>query len=182
MGLLSGRAGHRRRRAVRTGQSALLRPIPGRDPREHFLAERIRPIVPAAAERLLEQHRTQGDTLLIITATNRFVTEPIAALLGVPHLIATDPERIGGRFTGEVAGTPSYREGKVERLRDWMERHGQGLAGSWFYSDSHNDLPLLEQVEHPVAVDPDPPLRGTAAARGWPIISLRKGEDRDARP
>lgn len=141
--------------------------------RARFLADRIRPIVPADARALLDHHRGRGDTLLIITATNRFVTEPIAELLGVPHLIATDPERIDGRYTGNVAGTPSYREGKVQRLREWMERRGEGWSGSWFYSDSHNDLPLLERVERPVAVDPDPPLRDTATARGWPIISLR---------
>jgi HAD superfamily hydrolase (TIGR01490 family) len=141
--------------------------------RERFLAGHIRPIVPAAARELLARHRAAGDTLMIITATNRFVTAPIAQLLGVPHLIATDPEERDGRYTGEVAGVPCYRDGKVRRLMDWLTAHGGDLAGSHFYSDSHNDLPLLERVAHPVAVDPDAILERTARERGWPVISLR---------
>ena len=145
--------------------------------REQFLVERIDPIITAAARELVERHRDAGDTLMIITATNAFVTAPIAARFGIPHLIATDPEQCDGRYTGQVAGIPSFREGKVQRLDAWLSEHGGDLAGAWFYSDSHNDLPLLERVTHPVAVDPDGQLAATAAARGWPVISLRGGAD-----
>jgi HAD superfamily hydrolase (TIGR01490 family) len=158
-----------------------LRPLKDNDPidlhawREDFLRERIDPIILPRARALVEAHRRGGDTLLIITATNAFVTAPIAARFGVEHLIATVPARVNGRYTGEVSGIPSYREGKVQRLRDWLGERGGDLRGSSFYSDSHNDIPLLETVDHPVAVDPDPPLRAHAEARGWRIISLRDG-------
>lgn len=141
--------------------------------RADFLAEKIEPIVLPKALALLDRHRAAGDELLIITATNRFVTEPIAARLGVPHLIATEPALRDGRYTGEVEGIPSFREGKVLRLEQWLDAHRASLAGSSFYSDSHNDIPLLERVDHPVAVDPDPALADLAAARGWTILSLR---------
>lgn len=141
--------------------------------REQFMHEKIEPIILPAARRLLETHRQQGHELLIITATNRFVTEPIAAALGVEHLLATDPEMVDGRYTGRVAGTPTFREGKVTRLMAWLEQHGRNLEHAWFYSDSHNDLPLLELVPRPVAVDPDDTLRLHAEAKGWPILSLR---------
>lgn len=141
--------------------------------REVFVRERIEPLMLSAAAELLERHRDQGDTLLIITATNRFVTEPIAELLGVEHLIATDPEMLDGCYTGRVAGTPSFQAGKVERLRHWLEETGFNLDGAFFYSDSHNDLPLLEAVTYPIAVDPDPILEAKARARGWPVRSLR---------
>ena len=138
-----------------------------------FLQSKIRPIIAPGTRALLDKHRARGDLLVIITATNRFVTGPIARALGVEHLIATEPEELAGCYTGRVAGTPCYREGKVELLNHWRQRHGVTLADSWGYSDSHNDLPLLEQVAHPVAVDPDPRLRAEAIARGWPIITLR---------
>jgi len=138
-----------------------------------FMREKIEPLITPAAETLVARHRTAGDTLMIITATNAFVTAPIAARLGIPHLIATEPERQGERFTGRVAGTPSFREGKVTRLRAWLAEHQQTLDGAWFYSDSHNDLPLLELVSHPVAVSPDEVLHAHARAHGWPIISLQ---------
>jgi HAD superfamily hydrolase (TIGR01490 family) len=141
-----------------------------------FMAEKIEPLITPAAERLVATHRDAGDTLLIITATNAFVTAPIAQRLGVPHLIATEPELSGGRYTGRVAGIPSFREGKVERLQHWLATHGGTLQGATFYSDSQNDLPLLERVDHPVAVDPDPQLHAVARQQGWPVISLR-GED-----
>ena len=137
-----------------------------------FMAECIRPIITPAA-RQLARHRDNGDILLIITATNRFITAPIAEELAVPNLLATDPEMVDGHYTGRVAGIPCYREGKVERLRYWLQQTGYNLAESWFYSDSHNDLPLLELVTHPVAVDPDETLANHATAKGWPIISLR---------
>jgi len=141
--------------------------------RERFIAEKIRPIILPAARALIDHHRQQGHRLLIITATNRFITEPIAAALGVEHLLATDPECINGRYTGRVAGTPTFREGKVIRLKEWLAKNGANIADSWFYSDSHNDLPLLETVSHPVAVDPDDTLRQHAEMKGWPVISLR---------
>ncbi|MFD2111679.1 HAD family hydrolase [Thiorhodococcus fuscus] len=141
--------------------------------REEFIAEQVEPIMLESARTLIARHRNAGDTLLIITATNAFVTAPIAERFGVPHLIATDPAEVGGQYSGEVEGTPAFREGKVIRLEAWLQDQHLDLDGSTFYSDSHNDLPLLERVTHPVAVDPDPRLRETAASRGWPIISLR---------
>jgi HAD superfamily hydrolase (TIGR01490 family) len=141
--------------------------------RARFMEARIRPMLQHKATGLLDYHRDQQHTLMIITATNRFVTEPVAELLGVEHLIATEPELVNGRFTGGVAGVPSFQHGKVERLNDWLESNGETLTGAWFYSDSHNDLPLLEKVDHPVAVDPDPNLEAIARERGWPVMSLR---------
>lgn len=142
--------------------------------RESFVAEWVVPMIAPQARALLDWHRQRGDSLVIITATNRFVTEPIARLLGVPHLLATEPEEKNHRFTGRPTGTPCFREGKVLRLQHWMQGNGTSLADSWFYSDSHNDLPLLMQVTHPVAVDPDAPLRQVALERGWEILSLRQ--------
>jgi len=141
--------------------------------RKNFIQEKIEAIMLPAARALLQHHRDQGHTLLIITATNRFVTELIAAILGVEHLLATEPEVKQGRYTGNVSGTPCFREGKVENLKLWLKATGMNLASSWFYSDSLNDLPLLEMVTHPVAVDPDDTLADHARMRGWPIISLR---------
>lgn len=141
--------------------------------REDFIDAKIRPMMLPKAAELLDYHREQGHTLMIITATNRFVTEPVAELLGIEHLIATEPELINGRYTGGVAGTPSFQEGKVERLKDWLASTGETLEGAWFYSDSHNDLPLLKQVDHPVAVDPDPNLSEAAKANGWKVMTLR---------
>ncbi len=141
--------------------------------RSQFLVEKIDPIILPAAQNLIAHHRQQGDTLLIITATNSFITAPIAQKLGIPHLIATEAEIIDGLYTGDVAGTPSYQHGKVERLQDWLSTQNQTLVGSYFYSDSHNDLPLLNMVEHPVAVDSDPKLLAIAKQQGWKTISLR---------
>ena len=141
--------------------------------REKYLSEKIDPILLSKARDLLQQHRARGDERLIITATNRFITEPIARRYGVSHLLATEPEIIDGEYTGGVTGTPCFRAGKVERLHSWLQQHQQDLDGSWFYSDSHNDLPLLEQVDHPVAVDPDDTLKSHARRLGWPVISLR---------
>ncbi|MEO5344024.1 MAG: HAD-IB family hydrolase [Gammaproteobacteria bacterium SHHR-1] len=138
-----------------------------------FMRLKIEPIVLPAALELVAHHRSQGDQPVIITATNRFVTAPIAARFGVDQLIATEPEFIDGSYSGRVAGVPCFREGKVTRLRHWLQQQGLDLSGSSFYSDSHNDLPLLEQVSQPVAVDPDPTLAEQAQERGWPIISLR---------
>ncbi len=141
--------------------------------RQKFMVSTIDPIILPKARKLLQKHRDQGHVLLIITATNTFVTQPIAEALGIDNLIATDPEFKDDRYTGEVSGTPSFREGKVARLNDWLEKTGYNLASSWFYSDSHNDLPLLELVTYPIAVDADDTLLQHAAAKGWSSISLR---------
>jgi len=140
--------------------------------REQFMVEKIGPRILEQAKALVEKHRTRGDTLVIITATNRFVTEPIAKLFGVEHLIASEPEMIGGRYTGKVAGTPSFAEGKVTRLEEWLPTIKLELEDSFFYSDSHNDLPLLNLVDHPIAVNPDEKLRVIANERGWEILEL----------
>ena len=141
--------------------------------RKQFVAEKIEPIVLVKARDLIEQHRRAGRTLVIITATNRFVTEPIAQLLEVTNLIATEPELVNGHYTGRVAGVPCFRDGKVARLEEWMKPRGFNLVDSWFYSDSLNDLPLLEMVTCPVAVDPDETLAEHAGIMQWPVISLR---------
>ena len=141
--------------------------------REQFITERIEPIILAKGKQLIGRHQSDGHDTLIITATNRFVTEPIARLLGVLQLIAIDLEVKDGCFTGRSSGVPSFREGKVMRLEQWLAERGQDPSETWFYSDSQNDLPLLEWVDHAVAVDPDPALRREALARGWPVLSLR---------
>lgn len=140
--------------------------------RERFLQTKILPLITPSARALIDKHRSAGDTPLIITATNSFITRPIAREFGVENLIATEPEEIGGRFTGKVAGIPCYRDGKVKRLLGWLRERGEDLEGSWFYSDSHNDLPLLNKVDHPVAVNPDAQLAAQARKRGWQIIHL----------
>lgn len=142
--------------------------------RADYLQQKILPIILPKGLELIEQHRQQGDTLLIITATNSFLTTPIAELLKIDHLIATDPEMLDGRYTGKVFGVPSFQHGKVERLQHWLAEHQKDLAGSYFYSDSHNDLPLLEQVDTPIAVDPDDKLAEVARQRDWKILSLRE--------
>jgi HAD superfamily hydrolase (TIGR01490 family) len=125
------------------------------------------------AQALLQKHRAQGDFLLIITATNSFITHPIAERLGVDDILATDPEVRDGRYTGEISGTPCFQAGKVTRLQNWLDAREESWEERYFYSDSINDLPLLEQVTHPVAVDPDERLRALAQTRNWPVISLR---------
>ncbi len=138
-----------------------------------FMAEKIAPIMLPKAQALLAKHRAAGDLLLIITATNRFVTDPIAKALEVDEMLATEPAMAQGRYTGEVEGVPCFQQGKVTRLNEWLAQTGYNLADSWFYSDSHNDLPLLERVSHPVAVDADETLSEHARLKGWPQISLR---------
>ncbi len=140
-----------------------------------FMAERIRPMIREAGRSLVKRHADAGALVAVVTATNSFVTAPIARAFGVTHLIATEPQVRDGRFTGKPEGTPSFREGKVTRLAQWLAARGESLEGfsrSWFYSDSRNDLPLLEKVTDAVAVDPDATLREAAIARGWPVISL----------
>ena len=160
-----------------------LRPLAAHAPqdlerwRAAFMRERILPMIAPAARALVRRHLAAGELCAIVTATNSFVTAPIAREFGVPHLIATEPETADdGRFTGRVAGTPCFREGKIRRVDEWLAGLGRRLedfAESRFYSDSHNDLPLLERVRSPVAVDPDPQLAAEAARRGWPVMSLR---------
>lgn len=143
---------------------------------EQFMQRKIKPIMGLPARELVARHREAGDVCVVVTATNSFVTGPIAREFGVEHLIATEPELLNGEFTGRVAGVPSFREGKITRLESWMtERNWNwgSFADSCFYSDSLNDIPLLERVKNPVAVDPDETLRGHAEKLGWRIISLR---------
>ena len=141
--------------------------------RKQYVEEKISPILLPKAHELIDRHRQQGDTLVVITATNRFITAPIVELYEIPHLLATEPELQDEQYTGKVAGTPCFQDGKVERLGDWLADNQQSLDNSWFYSDSHNDLPLLNKVTHPVAVDPDEILEQHAHDHDWPVISLR---------
>lgn len=140
---------------------------------DEFMRLHIEPIMLPKAQALLALHRQRGDFLLIITATNSFITHPIGAHLGVDHIMATDAEMLEDRYTGRPLGTPCFREGKVTRLQSWIAQQGFSLDGSYFYSDSINDLPLLQEVANPVAVDPDDLLLEQANQRGWPVISLR---------
>lgn len=140
---------------------------------EDFMARKILPIIRDSARELVERHR--ADLRAVVTATNSFVTAPIAREFGIEHLIATEPEQSGGEFTGRVCEIPCFREGKVQRLDQWLQQQGRTLASfeeSWFYSDSLNDLPLLGKVTHPVAVDPDDTLRAHAERHGWPVLTL----------
>jgi HAD superfamily hydrolase (TIGR01490 family) len=139
-----------------------------------YMRTRILPIITQKARDLVASHR--DDARVIVTATNRFVTAPIARELGIEHLVATEPEQENGEFTGRVLGEPCFREGKVVRVEAWLAEHGlhwRSFKETWFYSDSLNDLPLLAQVTNPVAVDPDETLKETALEKGWMIISLR---------
>ncbi len=142
---------------------------------KHFMQTKILPMISKKARALVASHMGGDSLLAIITATNRFVTAPIAAEFGVSHLIATEPEEINGEFSGNVVGIPCFREGKVQRLEAWLKTRDLRLTDleSWFYSDSLNDLPLLERVQHAVAVDPDATLARRARQQNWPIISLR---------
>lgn len=146
---------------------------------QQFMAEYILPMQQTQADALLTKHRAEGHYLLIITATNKFVTGPIAAHLDVDHILATEPEFCDGQYTGRVEGTPCFQEGKVTRLHEWLEETGNTLKGSYFYSDSHNDLPLLKLVDNPVAVDADEQLTRYAQEHNWPIISFRKGSNNE---
>jgi HAD superfamily hydrolase (TIGR01490 family) len=141
--------------------------------REQFIENRIKPLITQKARDLIAKHQQAGDDLLIITATNAFVTRPIAQLLGFEELIAPEPEIVDGQYTGGITGIPSFQQGKVTRLEMWLEEKQIDLTGAFFYSDSHNDLPLLKIVDNPIAVDSDEILTDTAKRNGWPIISLR---------
>jgi len=138
-----------------------------------FMQTVIEPIVLPKALALVEKHKAQGDRVVIITATNTFITRPIGKRYGIDELLGTEGEIINGHYTGEVAGIPTFQEGKVTRLNEWLEQEGETLQGSYFYSDSHNDLPLLKIVDNPVAVDADEKLLSYAKEQNWPIMSLR---------
>lgn len=141
-----------------------------------FLQDSIRPMITAQARALVTQHLERGAIVAVVTATNSFVTGPIVREFGIPHLIATIPAQQDGAFTGKPRGTPAFKGGKIERVEAWLESLGLYFGSfeqSWFYSDSHNDLPLMQKVDKPVAVDPDDTLRAHAVQHGWPVISLR---------
>lgn len=159
-----------------------LKPL-SRHPREQlnawrgsFIQQKIMPLITPGARELIARHQAEQDLCIIITATNSFVTAPIAQALGIRHLIATEPEQKNGQFTGRVLGIPCFQAGKITRLEQWLDEQNLtwlSFLQSWFYSDSLNDLPLLRKVTHPVAVDPDATLHEHAQKNGWPIISLR---------
>jgi HAD superfamily hydrolase (TIGR01490 family) len=149
--------------------------------RERFLSEKIRPMLLPAARAVVAERIAEGDLVAVVTATNSFITRPIAAMYGIEHLVATRPQSVGGRFTGNVSGTPCFQAGKLTCVAEWLGGLGRRLADfreSWFFSDSHNDLPLLSAVTHPVAVDPDPVLAEHAASRRWPVLSWRPATPR----
>jgi len=142
---------------------------------EEFMAAVIRPAISLPAVRLVQAHLEAGDLCAVVTATNRFVTAPITRAFGVPHLIATEAEYVAGRYTGRIEGVPSFKEGKVLRVNDWLAGMGLALADfseTFFYSDSVNDVPLLEVVNRPIAANPSPALREIAQARGWQVLDL----------
>ena len=141
-----------------------------------YVEEVIKPMITEKARALVKRHQDEGDLIIVITATNSFITKPIAELFGIENLIGTDPEEKEGEFTGNVSGLPSFKEGKVTRLEAWLKGKNLLLTSfekSYFYSDSHNDLPLMQKVTHPVAVDSDDVLSEYAKSKGWPQISLR---------
>lgn len=141
--------------------------------REDYVSKKIKPLVLNKAVQLVEEHKQQGHQLLIITATNRFLTAPIAEIFKIDELIACEPELIDGQYSGKVSGIPSFAEGKVTRLEQWLEQQPDQPEEIWFYSDSHNDIPLLDKVDYPIAVDPDEKLLEKAQESGWQTISLR---------
>tara|TARA_B110000285_G_C14861623_1_gene484836 strand:- start:19 stop:678 length:660 start_codon:yes stop_codon:yes gene_type:complete len=140
---------------------------------QQFMDTKVIPMIAPKTQALLQQHRDAGDVLVIITATNDFITTPIAAYLDIPHLIATPAEFINGRYTGKLSGPPCFQAGKIDKLNEWMAGYGYTIEGACFYSDSHNDIPLLALVDEPMVVDPDAKLEAHALAHGWPVMSLR---------
>ena len=141
--------------------------------RDEFMQDVINPLMLEQARSLIQWHKERGDTLLVITATNSFITTPIVQAFAIHNLIATEPKRVENGFIAEIDGIPCFQEGKVTRLNHWLKQNNKSLTGSTFYSDSHNDLPLLEMVDNPVAVDPDDKLLAIAQQRNWEVISLR---------
>ena len=151
-----------------------------------YMREVIQPFIKPQARALVKQHLDQGDLCVMVTATNEFVTAPIAKVFGIEHLIATDLGRVAGpssAFNGKAAGVPTYKEGKVVRTKQWLETRQlsfKSFSASYFYSDSKNDLPLLEQVSHPIATNPDATLRQVAQERAWRILDLFAPPDSSA--
>ncbi|MCK5917731.1 MAG: HAD family hydrolase [Cocleimonas sp.] len=139
---------------------------------KEYMQQVILPMMGDIAKSKIEYHRQQGHTLIVITATNSFVTRPIVKAFGIDNLIATESKIVNGRYTTDVEGIPCFNKGKVKRLNAWLKLNNESLKGSYFYSDSHNDLPLLEIVKHPVAVDPDEVLEAIAKQHGWKIMSF----------
>lgn len=138
-----------------------------------FMQTFIEPIILPKALALVEKHKAKGDRVMIITATNTFVTRPIGKRYGIDELLGTEGKIVDGRYTGEIEGVPTFQQGKVTRLNEWLKKENETLQGSYFYSDSHNDLPLLDLVDNPVVVDGDEKLLAIAKQKNWPSISLR---------
>ena len=141
--------------------------------RKDFVDTKIKPILLEKAQSCINNHKEKGDTVLVITASNTFITKPIIEMYGIDHLLATEPEFISGRFTGKVSGIPCFQSGKIDNLMPWLEKNNESLIGSYFYSDSHNDLPLLELVDNPIAVNSDKILSSAAHKNGWPVLDWR---------
>lgn len=137
---------------------------------QQFMKQKIEPIFLDKSQNAVDRHKEYGDTVLVITATNSFAAAPIVRAYGIEHLLTTEPEVESGRFTGNYLGTPCFQSGKIDNLMFWLEQNDETLDGSTFYSDSHNDLPMLKLVENPVAVNADPILRKTAQENGWRIL------------
>ena len=141
--------------------------------RQNFIQQKIEPIFLEKAQSCINQHKEKGDTVLVITASNTFITAPIAEMYGIDHLLATESEFKSGHFTGKVSGIPCFQSGKIDNLMPWLDKNGENLIGSYFYSDSHNDLPLLELVDNPVAINSDKVLTSVALENGWPVLDWR---------
>ena len=141
--------------------------------RKDFMETKIRPIFLEKAQNCIDNHKKNGDSVLVITASNTFVTQPIVEMYGIEQLLATEPEFVSGRFTGKVSGIPCFQSGKIDNLMPWLETNNENLIGSYFYSDSHNDLPLLELVDNPVAINGDPILMAAANENGWTNLDWR---------
>ena len=141
--------------------------------RQEFIDTKIRPIFLEKAQNCIDTHKKNGDTVIVITASNTFITKPIVEMYGIKHLLATEPEFKSGRFTGKVSGIPCFQSGKIDNLMPWLENHNASLNGSYFYSDSHNDLPLLELVDNPIAVNSDKVLTSVAEEKGWQVFNWR---------
>ena len=141
-----------------------------------YMQRVIKPMMTVKAQALVDKHKAAGDLCVVITATNSFVTKPIATAYGIEYLIGSDPEMLNGEYTGGVVGVPSFQDGKVTRINQWLAERGKKISDfetSYFYSDSHNDLPLMQLVTNPVAVDADEILTAYAQEQAWPLISLR---------
>jgi HAD superfamily hydrolase (TIGR01490 family) len=137
---------------------------------QRFMQAKIEQILLPKAQAIIDKHKAQGDTILVITATNSFVTGPIVKRYGIDNLLATNPEVKNGKFTGKVEGEPCFQKGKIAHLDRWLEQTGEDMTGAYFYSDSHNDLPMLELVDNPVVVHGDETLQKVAKERGWPSL------------